>query len=227
MEESDLDSDLNDPDMEELALLRKALGSEYTQVKNPFSQSLRCYLHCTLENLYGLYRMLVAWCAHDVFCNEMLLCGTQEGNAIGVEDDTSQDGQPCDEQLTGRERRVPHTQALSPLDTDREPANIAPIASAAPTAAASSRPQQQAGHQPHIRGHRDTLYASDDDSEDEEVEEDGDEDNDSEEWEPAPTRTDLLRNAVQYLRQASAEPAVPDYAELSPGEQPAQVRLGI
>ena len=34
---------------------------------------------------------------------------------------------------------------------------------------------------------------------------------DDEEWEPAPTRTELLRDAVQYLQDASAEPGtLPD-----------------
>ena len=55
---------------------------------------------------------------------------------------------------------------------------------------------------------------------------DGDEvdDEDDEDWEPAPTRTELLQDAVQYLRQASAEHGELDAAAMTQDEEPAQVR---
>ena len=55
---------------------------------------------------------------------------------------------------------------------------------------------------------------------------DGDEEDneDDEDWEPAPTRTELLQDAVQYLRQASAEHGELDAAAMTQDEEPPQVR---
>ena len=60
----------------------------------------------------------------------------------------------------------------------------------------------------------------------EEGEQDVDEEDeeDDEEWEPAPTRTELLQDAVQYLRQASAEHEEQDAAAATQEEEPVQVQ---
>ena len=49
------------------------------------------------------------------------------------------------------------------------------------------------------------------------------EEEEDEDWEPAPTRTELLQDAVKYLRQASAEQEEPDAAAMTQDEEPAQV----
>ena len=61
-------------------------------------------------------------------------------------------------------------------------------------------------------------------SEGEEDEEQDVDEEDDEEWEPAPTRTELLQDAVQYLRQASAEHEEQDAAAITQDEELVQVQ---
>ena len=60
--------------------------------------------------------------------------------------------------------------------------------------------------------------------EEEEQDVDEEDEEDDEEWEPAPTRTELLKDAVQFLRQASAEHEEQDAAAATQEEEPLQVR---
>ena len=115
---------------------------------------------------------------------------------------------------------------LDPLDLQREGADN-PDAKADLTSSPQGSPDGMPSaiqHQVMLRNGDQVHTASGEAVEDDEGEDAADEgEEDDEEWEPAPTRTELLRNAVQYLQQASAGQGAADEAEKQQDEAPAQV----
>ena len=198
----DSDSDLDDPDVEELELLRKALGNQYTAVSpsSRCSTDYRCFIwrqelaKKTTQGLMGAARNLFS--ALSQF-------GVHDGyDEADVEDEADDDGEADEE-------------GIQDAPQDECPGLVPERLNADAGASPQHDSMENTDAQPPVESGGEEEGEQDVDEEDEE---------DDEEWEPAPTRTELLQDAVQYLQQASAEHEEQDAAAATQEEEPVQVR---
>ena len=212
-EESDVDSDLEDPDLEGLELLRKALGTHYTAVS-----SFR-YLKCIAEHLTNGTLPQVLIRALQSADDARFDAAIQEGHDADFEDDTDDDAG-----VDPQQRCRTDVDQLELQGEGADDPNARADLTGSPQGSPDGMPsaiQHQAMLQNGSQAHTASGEAVDDDEGEDAADED---EEDDEEWEPAPTRTELLRNAVQYLQQASAGQGPPHEAQLQQDEAIAQVR---
>ena len=204
-QESDSDSDLDDPDVEELEILRRALGTQYTAV-SPFSNLQHALKEFRESPYHKLQRYL-----HGKLTIAPLCC-FQEGHDPDNEDESDEEAGVDEQRPTLSDQHNALAQHEGLLSSDvGEDSESSP--SGSPHAVPSSS-QHGAEPQHGSRAHAADAHTGDvdDENDDEDIGIDQDE-GDDEEWEPAPSRAELLRDAVQYLRQASAEQGAVDKAE--------------
>ena len=223
-QESDFDSDLEDPDVEELELLRRALGTQYTAV-SPFSSPQHALKELKESSNHKLQRYL-----HGKLTITPLCC-IQEGHDPDIEDESDEDAGVDEQRPTFSTQDNALAQHEGHLSSDVEEAS-----ESRPPGSPHGMPsslQHDAEPQHGSRAHAASAHTGDVDGEndDEDIAVDLDE-GDGEEWEPAPSRAELLRDAVQYLRQASAEQGAVDEPEgqhnsVPPNSALAQVRLSF
>ena len=193
--EPEIDSDLEDPDLDDLESLRKALGTHYTAVSPPLrpSHTLRD-IHMA-RNAQQCLKTAVRRADEFPFVMASRGAMTQIVRVIRMGETEPDAQQQCRSDAGQQERQgegLDDPDALAGLPGSHQGL---PIGS--PGAF-----QQQIALQNGTEAHAASGEAADDDERDSAADED---EEDDEEWEPAPTRTELLRDAVQYLQQSSAE----------------------